>query len=294
MPKSLIAWRFVRRSNWRFAWLGHFDGPVGHFWSLAVEEQVYLLWPVIVLWLPRRWLLPTAWGAVALAVAGRFALARMGCNSLSASMTTPTCLDALGIGAVLAITGRAPRGRVAVAGLALIVAATILHDAGRAMPLWLATGKLGWSLLSWWLLGRAADGFGGAFGWLLESRPLRQVGKISYGIYVIHGLLPAISEWSRYRFGTSLGMPQEEGFARLLYVLIVSSLLASLSWRYLEGPLNDLKRFFPYVTRPRRGPAEWSDTPPDIDFDGEDSSGATSQETTRDEGMGLGWILSAR
>src|SRR5579862_3876052 len=48
IPPSEQLWYWMHVSNWRSAF-GHFDGePIGHFWSLAIEEQFYLLWPVIV------------------------------------------------------------------------------------------------------------------------------------------------------------------------------------------------------------------------------------------------------
>jgi peptidoglycan/LPS O-acetylase OafA/YrhL len=126
---------------------------------------------------------------------------------------------------------------------------TAMRAVGVGPATGLAIGRLGYSLVAWWLVGRAAIGFPGRFGRFLESAPLRYIGRISYGLYVIHAMVPPLAEWCRYRLGTSFGCPGEPGLAQLLYVTAVSIGLASLSWRYLESPLNGLKRFFPYVTR---------------------------------------------
>jgi peptidoglycan/LPS O-acetylase OafA/YrhL len=73
-----------------------------------VEEQFYLVWPAVILLVPWRWLVPLAWGMIALGPLSRLgfviAIPRLGAHYLA----TPSCLDCLGLGALLAI--RVERG----------------------------------------------------------------------------------------------------------------------------------------------------------------------------------------
>lgn len=249
--RSFTPWLATFAANIGFVRMGYFYHWVGHFWSLCVEEQFYLLWPVVCLWLPRRWLLPFALVGVAIAPTWRYGVTKAGCAVAARFAATPACLDGLGLGAVLAITGRTPPGAVALVGLLLSTYGAVAQLMGVFHSTSYAAEMMGYSLASWWVVGRAATGFGGRFGRILESPPLRYVGRISYGIYVIHNLVPAICEWVGSHWGTRLGLPPEFGPARLVYVTVISLALASLSWRFFERPLNDFKRHFPYVPRRR-------------------------------------------
>jgi peptidoglycan/LPS O-acetylase OafA/YrhL len=247
--------------NLRPAIVGEAVPSLGHFWSLAVEEQFYLLWPPLCLWLPRDRLALVATAAVVAAPIWRIAMARAGLNSTAIDFATPCCLDGLCLGALAAIR-RPPPGWMAVAGLlAALSPVWPPHVPGWALQ------RTGLALAACWLVGRAATGFGGIAGRILGSRPFRYVGRISYGVYVIHAMIPGVAAWSRYHLGTSLGCPAERGSALFLYVLAVTLVLASLSWSVFEGPLNDLKRFFPYVRRARPGDSGAMASPRDPNMD---------------------------
>ena len=85
---------------------------INHFWSLAVEEQFYLFWPLVVYFLARR---PRVLAAVSLALALSAMLARligslMGLSFWTTSLLIPFRLDALALGAFLAVAARQPGG----------------------------------------------------------------------------------------------------------------------------------------------------------------------------------------
>src|SRR5687768_1429660 len=50
-------WQVTYLSNFFYAMRGEYLGEVSHFWSLAVEEQFYFVWPLIILFVPKKWLL---------------------------------------------------------------------------------------------------------------------------------------------------------------------------------------------------------------------------------------------
>jgi peptidoglycan/LPS O-acetylase OafA/YrhL len=89
--------------------LGAVPPYTGHFWSLAVEEQFYLLWPVVVLLFRRRSLMRICLAGILISP-----VIRLGCvlagNEVGAYVLTPARMDGLGVGAFLALAARGPNG----------------------------------------------------------------------------------------------------------------------------------------------------------------------------------------
>jgi peptidoglycan/LPS O-acetylase OafA/YrhL len=104
-----------------------------------------------------------------------------------------------------------------------------------------------WSLAFAWLVHRAAQRRTGAFGRVLMLRPLAYIGTISYGIYLFHLFVVPVATVIERHTGIDLPVPVERGPAQLVVVTGASIAMAAVSWRVLEGPINSLKRRFPYV-----------------------------------------------
>ncbi len=98
------------------------------------------------------------------------------------------------------------------------------------------------ALLATALIGAAAEGIRGPLGWVLSFKPVVFIGTISYGIYVWHNFVP----WylAKMRLYNSL-MALKGGKALILAGL--SILAAYVSWRLVERPIVNLKRYFPYA-----------------------------------------------
>src|SRR5213594_314733 len=110
LMKRDAIWYWTYLSNVRTAyngWPGF--GAIGHFWSLAVEEQFYLIWPVIVLALSRRHLQACCLACIIGALVVRVGLNAKG-NETAAFVLTPARIDALAVGAYLAISARGAAG----------------------------------------------------------------------------------------------------------------------------------------------------------------------------------------
>jgi len=234
-------------SNFQAAWAGNFqDQPFGHFWSLAVEEQFYVLWPGLMMILPWRWLVPCMGATILIGPLSRMLLLHYG-RGVAYEVMTTSCLDTLAAGSLLAyLSERADLQSKTVRRIgAWSLGAGIVLLALVALP------ALVWREYTWakvlldtayllifaWLVGRAADGFTGPMRRLLEFRPVVYIGSISYGIYVYHYFVPVVSE------GLS---PSGSGVGLLAYVTLVTIAVATVSWFLFEKPLNDLKRFLPY------------------------------------------------
>ncbi|WP_326560065.1 acyltransferase family protein [Micromonospora sp. NBC_01796] len=238
--------------NWRLAtqavdYLVAAEAPsiLQHYWSLAVEEQFYLLWPLLLIVVgvhaAKRWpghlrhRLLLCLGLVAIAsFAWSVYLTRS--NPESAFFVTTTRIWELAVGGGLAILSRQlvrlPRLAAAAlgwAGLGTIVLAALLLGETSPFP-----GHL--ALLP--TLGAAAVIAAGVAGRagparLLDRRPIRAVGAISYSLYLWHWPLVVTAE---ARFG-------ELGLFGGLVVVALSTALAVLTYRYVENPFRTRRVF---------------------------------------------------
>ncbi|MGH9486864.1 MAG: acyltransferase family protein [Terriglobales bacterium] len=245
----LIYFTFGRGENWlgaRPGWLyfllylqNLFPGLTGSLyptWSLAIEEQFYAVWAPLVRWVPKKLLavllvLALASGAV---LRGHFAAALTPIDTL-------LHLDGLAAGCLLALAARSWNGSAA----QWRRAGALLALAGLGLAIFAA--RADGPLLNTAL----AIGFGGVL-MLAASRPqlrglswhpLRYLGKISYGVYLIHMpvfvLLGSVDEHMDRMHAGAAG--------DLLIVVLrigVSLALASLLWFAFERPILGLKRYF--------------------------------------------------
>ncbi len=174
------------------------SGYVTHLWSLAIEEQFYLVWPLALFALLRRFGAPRriVWVALAIALAAalwRLALYQSGDPWLRIYLRTDARADSLAIGAALALAGRdrlpthalSPAARSAVGGLALaalIAAAALLapdspflYDGGFTLVAVAAALLLACVLDGEGVLARA-----------LSVGPMVALGRLSYSLYLWH------------------------------------------------------------------------------------------------------------
>ena len=212
--------------------------PVAHFWSLAIEEQFYLVWPLALLVLVRRRStvgisrpLAVAWG-VAVVVAFGIA-AHWGRDA--AYWATPARFAELLAGAWLAAwqhdrhrngrgtpVGIAPWGWPA---LAVVVAAAVTwpSDGGPAYSGWLSVFSVATVVLV------ASLQVPGAIGRVFASRPLAWWGRISYGVYLLH--------WPVFAVARAHGRVLTDPLVAVAVVAIVGA-LAHLSFVLLERPIR--------------------------------------------------------
>jgi peptidoglycan/LPS O-acetylase OafA/YrhL len=212
--------------------------PLEHFWSLAIEEQVYWVWPWAVLAVmalrPSRRTASVVGVAVVGALAAPVFAWRWGPDA--AYWATPARLGELLIGAVLAFAlARRPNalGAVDHAGppaLAAIVAAAVVlpADGGPAYAGWLPVLALVTATLL------AATQVPGATRSLLSVRPLVAVGTVSYGLYLYHWPVYVVLDAER----TGLGGSRIEDIALAGLRLTVTAAVAVLSFVLVERPVR--------------------------------------------------------
>jgi len=233
---AIYSWPFwVYLQNFWISFRLPIYGPP-HFWSLAVEEQFYLFWPFLVLFAPRRHLLKLLWFMILLVIMCRFAMALDGRDTFS---FTPTRLDGLAAGGILAVLqshGVLQRWRSVLLSN-MVISAILL--AGLS-AIYRQTNNPYFITVKYALL---AAMYSGLIGWLLctpESRtsiffslrPLRYIGRISYGLYVWHPFVLGITfHYLRnysYWVQAAIGIP-------------VVFAVATVSWYGFERPILKLK-----------------------------------------------------
>jgi peptidoglycan/LPS O-acetylase OafA/YrhL len=225
-------------------------GPDTVFWSLSVEEQFYLLWPPVIAFAPRRWLAPAIAGMAGISLLFKLGIELAGLDTRLVTRLLFANLVLLGAGCLLAVIsyrdgrancfgwyhGGARRGftTAAWACLSLALLSWMLFPKEGGMVRYYTNDLLVGTFYAWVIL-NAAIGFTGATGKLFDNPVLQYVGRISYGLYLVHNWMPAIV--TKY-----LGpMPKYQAAP---IVLVVTFGVCILSWHFFEQPILGLKRFF--------------------------------------------------
>jgi peptidoglycan/LPS O-acetylase OafA/YrhL len=260
-----FATRYARNTNF-----------LDHFWSLSVEEQFYIFWPLLILLVPEKALKKLFIGFIVLGPLFRvafFLIQRSGIFHFPANPVSwfiyplPfSHIDAFAFGAYIS---RYPIPNAKKQFWVLLVALPLIGYAAQ----YIATGDIGkisafgfpifldnayqfiwgYSLLNYFfavtLYMVAKEG---VFVRFLDWKPMQYLGKISYGLYVYH--FPIIWFVGRIR---DLGLP--EPTAKALTALIafpLTLLVAAASYHLMEKPLTDLKdRFFSLKRSEKRNAA---------------------------------------
>jgi peptidoglycan/LPS O-acetylase OafA/YrhL len=213
--------------------------PVQHFWSLAVEEQYYIVWPLLIvggLFVARRWLRPRT---ILWILLGLLALPSLAYSVYltqlepgTAYFVTPTRMWELAIGGAVALGAHywpqiPPKIALALgwSGLAGIVVATFFVTAETAWPGYAASlPTLGTAAV---IVGGSAAGARGPVA-VLGTAPFRWVGGISYSLYLWHWPLILVATAA---LGT---LPTHYGLA----LIALSVVLAWVTLKLVENPIR--------------------------------------------------------
>jgi peptidoglycan/LPS O-acetylase OafA/YrhL len=233
--------------NWYIVFIGFPSSVIFPLWSVSIEEQFYLTWPLVVRRVSQAGMMTFAVGLLGVATATRIYLgthhrfeSQVWCNTL-------VQLDPIAAGILIAILlrggvlqlSRLARTAVIVAGVACLATAG-LYFGIKNDPL--TTWRI--------VLGYPAVALGAVLLLLavlregaIPAKPLVYLGRISYGLYVFHVLALRISD--------NIVPDQRASLARyglrVFVALALTVTMAAISYRWLETPFLQLKQRFTYV-----------------------------------------------
>lgn len=243
--RETFLWNATFLSNIPLLASGEWAGRFSHLWSLAVLEQFYLLWPALILWTPRRWLLLLAAGLSLLGVLYNILCAGMDLSPFYWFATPAAAFDSLGVGALLSVclaktSGEAASqriewwaGKIFMPFFCLLLVGKIFDYVPPGYAIYIGVTA---SLAFIHLTRRAMEGYSGIVGRILENRLLVHIGRMSYSIFLLHEftglLLP--------RTGFLHDFAESE--YRIVLLLPLTILLAHLAWKFVESPVIEFRK----------------------------------------------------
>lgn len=247
-----LAWNVAYAANFRVALLGWPMRAISHLWSLSVEEQFYLIWPTLILVLPRRY----TFSAIIMILVTFLTVRQVGGTSGVSNLAVYGLLhlDGLILGACLAVLIRTyppePKA-MPVIWLALLTTSAIMTveavtTHGLDWQAWSGVSYLNYTLVAAWSVALIAvsiySELSARINKVLSARVLVAFGKYSYAIYLVHLPLDFILR--------KLGLHPSTVLKTVPYTAMLSLValgIALITWNLLEKRCIALKdRWFAY------------------------------------------------
>jgi peptidoglycan/LPS O-acetylase OafA/YrhL len=233
---------FAQVSNFHMAWMDGWPGGTAHYWTLALQIQFYFCWPLLVFLVPRRMLGVVFLACMALAPLTRMVAEHWFPGIHHSEAITTAAFDYFGAGGLLALAldrgmpeGDRRLNRTAWAAFTGYVILYVMSEADRRVAglchlqqTFLAVAFAG-------LISASLAGLGGRRRRVLDHPAVQHVGRISYGLYLFHTLVPLFLG----KIMPFLWFPVFDGPLlplRLGVFALTSWGAAWLCWRWLEGP----------------------------------------------------------
>jgi len=263
-------WYWLYLSNIPIAIRGFQHSILDISWSLAIEEQFYLLWPTAVFFLNRRNLMRLCFAMIGFAIAVRCAMIFAFDSAWYATyVSTPCRWDSLAVGALLSLwisrpggigaaTGAARRGLVVFGSITIIA---IIIDQVRNVQtsvglegasLGVAMRSFGFTSLAFCFAALLVFALtaprNSVLGRVFQNRAMRVLGTYSYALYLFHLPVRAlirdlVFKPAQFPLVGGSAVPAQLAFHAVS--ILATLALALVSWHLLEKPFLNLKRFFP-------------------------------------------------
>lgn len=252
--RETLYWHLAYLSNLGMILDGRWLPGITHLWSLAVEEQFYIVWALLMTFLPRRAIVPCIFVAIASAPLFRTTGIWLGWADMTIGFNPISCFDNLGMGALLAVLLRGEWGERGERlrepilkgclwiGLPVLIATIVgghVYGDGFRRQVNVPIQETAMALVFTWLVARAARGFRGPVGAVLSNPLVVAVGMMSYAIYLFHPIVArGVLRW------LAVGWPYWPMIALSSFVTLS---LAWLSWQFIEAPARRYGRRFRYL-----------------------------------------------
>jgi len=267
--RDTIWWCLTYSINLYIASKEHWMGTIDHLWSLAVEEQYYLIFPYLILFLPTKHYLKVLISMIFISVGTRMFLFFNGNDQVIQFVLMPTCLDSFGLGGLLAyfFTFKKETYFKEICNYKYLIMSLLLlimffyfsrqyqlssnqtHHFGN-----LVLERFMASLFCFFLIAKAVSGYEGIMKWVLKNPVSSYLGRISYGLYLYHNFIynfyhtPQTSLVLRvlHRIQKNIPVITQNIVFELTYFFGITLIVATISWYCIEKPVNNLKKYFTY------------------------------------------------
>jgi peptidoglycan/LPS O-acetylase OafA/YrhL len=249
-----LPWHLLFASNFYVVHVGYWPPVVSHLWTISLQEQFYLLWPLFVLAVPRRFFPTLITVSILLALSYRTSCIIWEVSPVVRWTMLPGQIDSFAAGAAVAWLSSGKIGAQVLPAdskLRWCIVALGCLAVGRALRIF--AGGSPWSsgietleaVFVAWIILRTSEGWGGWAGKLLGSPALSYLGRISLGIYLYHVLVhislgPALDQMGLTASGHM--------HLRIVVLTVVTVAVASASWHFMELPMS---RLMPSLSRIR-------------------------------------------
>jgi peptidoglycan/LPS O-acetylase OafA/YrhL len=232
---------------------------LSHFWSLAIEEQFYLAWPLVVFLLSPARLKKMSWWLVGGALALRVVVCLLHLPRGTMLYATPCRVDSLAMGALVALAFRTvggvsrlrPLARRGIVIFGVLVIVAFVWPEERPLDDRTLVLTVGFTLLAAFftcilLIAVDEKSPGSFFRRALENQSLRTLGKYSYGMYVVHMfVIVAVSAWLPLAKLAAWAHSEPAGIMLFCAVYVLATLAVSIAlWHLYEKHFLKLKRYF--------------------------------------------------
>lgn len=253
-------------SNYLFFAKQDWDGKLSHLWSLAVEEQFYLIWPWLIIFTNQKYLKHIILSVSIFGILSNYILAYIFPHHIMLNVLTPTCFDAFCSGAILAyiMVYKTEDVQTFIRWLSYLAPVCLLlfifgslYNFNTILPIRTLV-----SVFSLYLIAFTIQYQGSIVHTiLLNNKALIFLGKVSYGIYLYHNFIPWIWQGLINKLNQlNVHIPLINSFipdtiSRALTLLerfALLVLISWLSWILIESPINKLKDRFNYKMNVRR------------------------------------------
>jgi peptidoglycan/LPS O-acetylase OafA/YrhL len=267
--RDTIGWCLLYVTNFYIALNQHWMGTIDHLWSLAVEEQYYLFFPYLILFLPTKHYLKMLGILIFISIALRIWLYLNHTPWMVQYVLMPTCLDCFGLGGLMAYYFTFKKETIfnqltktiyliiSLISYIVILYITRQHQlaTNETHNVWnTVIERFVSSVFCFFLIAKAIEGYSGGMKWFLTNPISSYLGRISYGLYLYHNFVYNVYHTASdsivlrglRKIKHLLPILESNTIFELLYFFAITATLATLSWYLVEKPINNLKKYFTY------------------------------------------------